>query len=598
MANPLKRARDALSVVEGTRPEDFLVTSLPGLHENIAPDDVPLMFAGQLQLYKENNTHYFFWKFVDQHKAPEASNKTIFWLNGGPGCLSMDGALMEAGPLRVNDKKQVYYNAGLWHRKGDIVFVDQPAGTGFSYGSDYDHELGDVLWHFLRFLERYLAVFPADRHNDFVLAGESYAGQYIPYIADAIVARNARVPPEEHYHLKGLMIGNGYIDPNRQGLLFVPFAVQNGLITQQHPRFGELLKAHERCQTAVSAASVADTAQAYAVVNSKCDHVLTTLLAITRDDQGAKNQQCLNMYDFSLKDLYPSCGMNWPPDLEYVNPFLRDDTLMGNLNLIYRKAWSECSGKVSSNLRARNLLPAVKLLPQLLEHMAVVLFHGNRDIICNHVGAEDMIQHLKWNGATGFSADAPRYTWLHNDTVEGVVQSERSLTYVNVYNASHMVPFDKPEASRALVDLLYQNFEVRDGKMPAIVTEPMVRVTNSTSSAPSANTVSTNRAVRLIQLAVFLVIVWGAYALYLTYRSGPTLIIKTKPGTRRKNVQWADQMPDDKPKGLLAKAVSKLRRSDKGYMPVEEDIEMAEDNLDDFVIASDDEAETHSENTN
>ena len=48
---------------EGSDPNSakkYLVSDLPGLHENITPDNsIPLMFAGQLEIYPETDTHYF-----------------------------------------------------------------------------------------------------------------------------------------------------------------------------------------------------------------------------------------------------------------------------------------------------------------------------------------------------------------------------------------------------------------------------------------------------------------------------------------------------------------------------------------------------------
>lgn len=136
---------------------EYLVTSLPGLYLNIRTDERPLMFAGQLELYPENQTHYFFWKYQDTNQIPEAKKRTIFWLNGGPGCSSMDGALMEAGPFRINKEGEVIYNEGSWHKSGDMVFVDQPAGTGFSYSDDYDHDLDQITVEFVRFMEKFLS---------------------------------------------------------------------------------------------------------------------------------------------------------------------------------------------------------------------------------------------------------------------------------------------------------------------------------------------------------------------------------------------------------------------------------------------------------
>lgn len=628
LANPISRAKSSLFNKRGNTKEKFLVLGLPGLTENLDAKDVPLMFAGQLELYKENNTHFFFWRFSDQNKRLEAQNRTIFWLNGGPGCSSMDGALMEAGPLRINDDHKVEYNNGSWHKKADVVFVDQPAGTGFSYTDKYDSELVDIRRDFLRFLEKYFEVFPEDRNNEITLAGESYAGQYIPYIALGILKYN-KEHSENPYRLKGLLIGNGWINPNVQSLSYLPFAVQAGIISTSHPKWQEVLDQHVKCQDLVAGAKEDETFGANRVVDTQCENVLNVLLLVTRDHQAQQSQQCYNMYDYTLKDSFPSCGMNWPPDLKDVNPFLRQELVMASLNIEHLIKWHECDLAVSSHLRARHSKPSIVLFPELLREIPIVLFHGNRDIICNYIGGEKLIEGLKWGGKRGFTDKAVEYDWLYDGHVLGTVRSERNLTFVNVHDASHMVPFDKPEASRALIDILYERTDIDEeaGKKPKLLTHPLnykeptltgpetgaslgalsvpslgmeLDSSNTTSTAQdSASSESqeshTSRTVRLIQLAVIVVLVWGVCALYNTYKLKPTSIIKTKPSGRKKNVQWADQLEEDDQEespsgGFILKALHKLKGKD-GYATVPNDIELedvAQD--DDFIIASDDES--------
>lgn len=62
---------------------------------------------------------------------------TLIWLNGGPGSSSQLGNLMELGPFWIlPDKDQPYTvvrNNWTWVREYNILFVDQPVGTGLSY---------------------------------------------------------------------------------------------------------------------------------------------------------------------------------------------------------------------------------------------------------------------------------------------------------------------------------------------------------------------------------------------------------------------------------------------------------------------------------
>lgn len=610
--------------------DNFLVSDLPGMSA-LPEDQVPTMFAGQLELYSNNQTHYFFWKFSHKNILPQYRNRTIFWLNGGPGCLSMDGALMEAGPFRIDLAGNVVYNDGSWHEMGDIIFVDQPAGTGFSYTKEYDHDLDQVGFHFLRFMERYYEMFPEEVGNDIFFAGESYAGQYIPYIADAIVKHNRDALVK--YNLKGLLIGNGWIAPDQQSLSYLPYSLAAGIIDQNNDDFGMVLKQHERCQNVVNNVK-GDSLEDFQVVSDTCEKILNYILEATLDKSAPKNQQCYNMYDYLLKDSFPLCGMNWPPDLEYVKPFLNEKIVQKLLNLKLFKNWNECSGKVGRLFSARHSIPSVKLLPGLLQEVPIVLYNGNRDIICNYVGTENFIKKLEWNGATGFSSD--RLDWVYGKEINGYVFTERNLTYVNVFDSSHMVPFDMAGVSRSLMDLVVGRYKREDGSIimdkelvadepdktePEKVEESTAPESfktskpsatesesesdsdsdsddesspskpSSSSSASPEDSDSTSSMVRVIELVALVLAIYILYYLYSSY-SKPSSIIKTGPSTITKNVQWADLVSNVPRPSFLTRLWARIRRTDPNgvYTAPSEHPDDIELGTNEFVVESDEEA--------
>jgi len=77
---------------------------------------------------------------------PGERERTLIWLNGGPGCSSLDGALLELGPYRANPNGTLYPNPGAWNQKMNVLFLDQPVGTGFSpVGSGNLHQELDTV---------------------------------------------------------------------------------------------------------------------------------------------------------------------------------------------------------------------------------------------------------------------------------------------------------------------------------------------------------------------------------------------------------------------------------------------------------------------
>lgn len=117
---------------------------------------------------------------------------------------------------------------------------------------------------------------------------------------------------------------------------------------------------------------------------------------------------CVNIYDVRLSDTFPACGMNWPPDLKYITPYLRRDDVRVAFHVPEASfAWSECRGVVGSAMSVRKSRPSVELLPKILDKgVEILLFNGDQDLICNHVGIERMIEKLEWDGATGFNVSS------------------------------------------------------------------------------------------------------------------------------------------------------------------------------------------------
>jgi carboxypeptidase D len=119
-----------------------------------------------IEITPEHHGNLFFWQFENKHLADRP--RLVIWINGGPGCSSEDGALMEIGPYRVREGGTLEQVDGAWNEFATLLFVDNPVGTGFSYvdTDSFVHELTEMADQFVDFLDRWFAIFPEYMHDD------------------------------------------------------------------------------------------------------------------------------------------------------------------------------------------------------------------------------------------------------------------------------------------------------------------------------------------------------------------------------------------------------------------------------------------------
>jgi serine carboxypeptidase-like clade 2 len=197
------------------RKEDDRVDRLPG-----QPGGVDFtQYAGYVTVDAASGRALFYYlaEATTGGGAPAASSSRaplLLWLNGGPGCSSLGyGAMEELGPFRVkSDGRTLYRNPYAWNAAANVLFLESPAGVGFSYSNttaDYgrfgDNKTADDA---LQFLINWMERFPEYKGREFYLAGESYAGHYVPQLAHAILrhAAAAGKGSSSPINLKGIMV--------------------------------------------------------------------------------------------------------------------------------------------------------------------------------------------------------------------------------------------------------------------------------------------------------------------------------------------------------------------------------------------------------
>ncbi|KAI0337935.1 alpha/beta-hydrolase [Trametopsis cervina] len=421
------------------------VRSIPDLHGN---DEHPLhIYAGYLPSDPAASTspaaavtaHLYFIMVKARRTADK--ERLMFWFNGGPGCSSFDGLMMEVGPWRLDGKGGLERVEGGWEEYTTMVYIDQPAGTGFSYtaSNKYLHELPEASDHIIQFLRNFYTVFPEYSTLDTYLGGESYAGQYIPYFANAILNSDLGLP------LKGIAIGNGWIDSHTQYPAYVEYALKHGILTAGTEDYRRAKSVTDECVSRLSGYT-----DIYPVHDDYCETVMESVIAGKSQVMDGE-LKCLNMYDVRLYDKSPDCGMNWPPDLQHMYTYLRRREVVSAIHATDAPSqWQECNRNIHRNFNTKHSNSSITLLPKVLEKIPLLLFAGDQDLICNYVGIENLIAGLTWNGQTGLGT-VQTQSWSVGGAPAGTWVSSRNLTYVKIFNASHMAGFDVPNVTHDMI---------------------------------------------------------------------------------------------------------------------------------------------------
>jgi len=92
------------------------------------------------------------------------------------------------------------------------------------------------------------------------------------------------------------------------------------------------------------------------------------------------------------------------------------------------------------------------LLPNILTQIPVLLYNGNYDLICDIDGTTWWSNQMAWPLQQQY-INARNQTWSVAGQTAGWYRGAGMLIQLGVYNAGHMVPFDQPQNSQAM---LYQ----------------------------------------------------------------------------------------------------------------------------------------------
>jgi serine carboxypeptidase-like clade 2 len=388
--------------------------------------------------------------------------------------------LGEIGPFTTdNFSGEFKLNPYSWNMELNILFIEQPAGVGFSVTEDIKHNWTDIenAKNLLAGVKDFFATFPNLEGRDFYVSGESYAGIFIPHLAAEIIEDTSTT---DKINLKGILIGNALTDPQVDyDRSLVEFGFWRGLISietydkyQRHcPHLPDELRpdtdldgkyqnfsgevSHECNQARLKISDEFDGSDLYGIYRLcpvpseltpndplyyNAQHTIRKTIAkgIKKLLKNDKNNKFYERED----GVWPN--MMCKDDLT-VDTFLNLDSTKEKLNIYDKsKNWTQCAPlnyEWSDSIHIYNTT--------LLEHPEIKqwLISGTEDGVITTIGT------MRWINKIGFKVDKKWTQWKAQKQISGYVQSyEEGLVLVTIKGAGHMSPQDKRLEAKFVLD--------------------------------------------------------------------------------------------------------------------------------------------------
>lgn len=428
-----------LEMVESSPWQADRITILPG-----QPFVGFQQFSGYVTVDDKKQKSLFYY-FVEAEIDP-FSKPLVLWLNGGPGCSSLGvGALSENGPFRPSGQVLVR-NEYSWNKEANMLYLETPVGVGFSYSTDSSsYEVNDEITarDNLVFLQRWFLKFPQYYNRNLFIAGESYAGHYIPQLAKLMIEFNRK---EKLFNLKGVALGNPVLEFATDFNSRAEFFWSHGLISDSTYKLFTSACNYSRYVSEYYRSSLSDVcSKVYGQVRRETSRFVDT-------------------YDVTLDVCIPSILSQSkfisPPQVGQKIDVCIDDETSNYLNrqdvqaalharLVGVRRWDVCSDILDYELLDVEI-PTISLVGLLIKSgVRVLVYSGDQDSVIPLTGSRTLVQGLA--NQLGLKSTVPYRVWFGGQQVGGWTEVYGGiLSFATIRGASHEAPFSQPERSLVL----------------------------------------------------------------------------------------------------------------------------------------------------
>ncbi|KDP25725.1 hypothetical protein JCGZ_23946 [Jatropha curcas] len=420
------------------------ITYLPGQPTNVEFNQ----YSGYVTVNQQAGRALFYWLIESPASRGPESRPLVLWLNGGPGCSSVAyGAAEEIGPFRIKpDGKTLFFNPYAWNKLANLLFLESPAGVGFSYSNTTSdlYTAGDqrTAEDSYAFLVNWFERFPQYKHRDFYIVGESYAGHYVPQLSQIVYQKNKGIQ-NPVINFKGFLVGNAVTDDYSDYIGTFEYWWTHGLISDSTYRTLRIA-----CNFSSSMHPSVDCIKALYLAQLEQGNI---------DPYSIFTRPCNNTASLrhNLRGHYPWMSRAYDPCTErysklYFNRPEVQKALHANATGI-SYPWKTCSDIVGNYWADAplSMLPIYKEL--IAAGLKIWVYSGDTDAVVPVTATRYSIDALKLPTITNWSP------WYDNGKVGGWSQVYKGLTFVTVTGAGHEVPLHRPRQAFILFKSFLEN---------------------------------------------------------------------------------------------------------------------------------------------
>ncbi|XP_038685712.1 serine carboxypeptidase-like 51 [Tripterygium wilfordii] len=374
--------------------------------------------------------HLFWWHFKSPSrvKHPYAPWPTILWLAGGPGGSGVaSGNFLAIGPLDGHLNHRQY----TWLQKADLLFVDSPAGTGFSYVEDETllaRSDEGATTELLFLLKNLFNRFKFLQESPLYIFGESYGGKIAVTLGLAIV----KAIDEEALTLKlgGVALGDSWISP--EDFVF---------------SWGPLLKDMSRLDDNGLKTSN-DLTQKIKHQLEKHEYKEATSTTYELQKRIFEHSNFVDFYNLLLDQGTMRINVNI---LSLMNGRIRNKLQIIPKNI----TWGDQLEKFRNAFSEEFMKPRINEVDQLLaKGVNVTVYNGQLDLICSTKGAEAWVKKLRWNGLQSYlNLDRdPLYCGNDRRITKGFRRKYGNFAFYWIIMSGHNIPLFQPCIALQMVD--------------------------------------------------------------------------------------------------------------------------------------------------